>query len=80
MSTVTVRDITEEVLMRHGGPYDRGSADAWYGRAFEPHFFKGDTYQSEKVEMKDMTIREIEAYTRGYNESSFAQKDWGDLD
>ena len=24
---------------RHGSAYDRGSADAWYGRPFRPHYF-----------------------------------------
>lgn len=53
---------------RHGGPYDRGSADKWYGREFNPHFFLGATYDSEKVELKDMTAEEITAYTVGYRE------------
>jgi hypothetical protein len=53
---------------RHGGPYDRGSADKWYGREFDPHFYRGATYDSELVEMKDMTPEEIVEYTKGYNE------------
>lgn len=53
---------------RHGGPYDRGSADKWYGRSYEPHYYVGATYASDKVEMKDMTAAEIVAYTVGYNE------------
>ncbi len=53
---------------RHGGPYDRGSADKWYGREYDPHYFVGATYDSEKVELKDMTALEITAYTVGYNE------------
>jgi hypothetical protein len=24
---------------RHGGPFDRGSADSYYGRVREPHFY-----------------------------------------
>jgi len=23
---------------RHGGPFDRGSADSWYSRPFNPHY------------------------------------------
>ena len=61
---------------RHGGPYDRGSADAYYGRSFEPHFFKGDTHQSPRVELKDMTAAEITAYTAGYRDTH-ERKDWG---
>lgn len=65
-----------EYDMRHGGPYDRGSADAYYGRSYDPHFFKGDTYNSDKVELKDMTADEIVAYTAGYNQET-DRKDWG---
>jgi hypothetical protein len=53
---------------RHGGPYDRGLADKWYGREYDPHYFVGDTYDSPKVELKDMSAADITAYTVGYNE------------
>lgn len=59
---------------RHGGAYDRGSADSWYGRDFQPHYFKGDTYKSDKVVY--LTSEELEAYTQGYNETAFAQKEF----
>jgi len=61
---------------RHGGAYDRGSADAYYGREVNPHYYLGDTYQSPKVEKADMTEEEIAAYMAGYNETPFAQKEW----
>jgi hypothetical protein len=61
---------------RHGGAYDRGSADAWYGREVNPHYYLGDTYQSPKVEKADMTEEEIAAYMAGYNATPFAQKEW----
>ena len=57
-----------EYDQRHGGPYDRGTADKYYGREFNPHYFVGDTYVSNKVELKDMTIEQIVAYTVGYRE------------
>lgn len=64
---------------RHGGPYDRGSADSYYRRGFKPHFYTGATYQSDRVELADMTPVEIVAYTKGYNENEEAGnfKDWG---
>ena len=64
---------------RHGGPFDRGGADYYYGRAFDPHYFVGATCNSDRVEMKDMTPEEIAAYTRGFNaaEENGDQKDWG---
>jgi len=51
---------------RHGGAYDRGSADRYYGREYNPHYFVGDTYKTEKVELSEMTAEEIVAYTAGY--------------
>jgi hypothetical protein len=65
-----------EVFTRHGGAYDRGSADAWYGREFQPHYFTGDSYQSTMIEEVDMSKEEIAAYTAGYKETPFAQKEW----
>ena len=64
---------------RHGGPYDRGSADSYYGRPFNPHYFVGGTYNSPKVGLADMTPAEITAYTAGYrdNEQDGNKKDWG---
>ncbi len=53
---------------RHGGPYDRGSADKWYGRDYDPHYFAGDTHNSLRIEKQHMTEEEIAAYTAGYYE------------
>jgi len=54
---------------RHGGPFDRGSADSYYGRPYSPHYYMGSTYTSARVELSDMTAEEIVAYTAGYNEN-----------
>ncbi len=64
---------------RHGGPYDRGSADSYYGRGRDPHYYKGNTGSSPRVSEKDMTPDEIVAYHAGYddNEDSGCFKDWG---
>ena len=64
---------------RHGGPYDRGSADSYYGRGYRPHYFKGATYSTEEVTKQDMTPEEILAYAAGYNdnEEDGNFKDWG---
>lgn len=61
-----VNDNSESSYKRHGGPWDRGSADAYYGRPHAPHYFKGATYQSERVTRNDMSLDEIEAYNDGY--------------
>lgn len=63
---------------RHGGPWDRGSADSYYGRTFSPHYFVGDTHQSERISLVGMTAEEITAYTAGfnYNEQFGGKKEW----
>jgi len=74
------QDIREHILIdrRHGGPYDRGSADSYYRRGYNPHYYKGDTGTSDRVTLKDMTPDEIVAYTAGYNdnEESGDHKEW----
>ena len=59
-----------EVFTRHGGAYDRGSADAYYHRPPEPHYWTGATYNSTKIEEVDMSEEEIAAYMAGYNEET----------
>ena len=63
---------------RHGGPYDRGTCDSYYGRDYWPHYFVGDTYKSLRVDMEQMTAQEIVAYTAGYtdNEANGDRKEW----
>jgi len=63
---------------RHGGPYDRGQADSYYGRDYNPHYFVGDTYNSPKIELSQMTAQEIVAYTAGYtnNEANGDKKEY----
>ena len=32
----------------HGSPFDRGGADSYYRRGFDPHWYPGGTYQGER--------------------------------
>ena len=57
---------------RHGGPYDRGGADSYYQRGYDPHYYTGDSMKSQKVPMALMTAAEITAYTKGYNDNEVA--------
>lgn len=59
---------------QHGGPYDRGSADSYYGRDFDPHYWPQGTYKGRRVEMAQMTAHEITAYTVGYRDTEFNGK------
>jgi hypothetical protein len=54
---------------RHGGAYDRGSADWWYQRQPVPHMFEGKTYDSVLVKEDEMDPLDVEAYWAGYNEA-----------
>ena len=47
-------------LPRHGSAADRGAADAYYGRAMEPHYFEGGTYCSPR--RTDLTNQELMEY------------------
>ena len=60
--------------MSHGSPYDRGHADAYYGRARDPHKYPDGTYNGDKI--TDLTPEELEAYNAGYDDCD-DRKDWG---
>ena len=66
---------------RHGGPYDRGTADSYYGRDYNPHYFVGDSYNSPRVELAQMSAHEIIAYTAGFKDNELANnfKDLGEF-
>lgn len=61
---------------RHGGPYDRGSADSYYRRRREPHYYEGGSYTSKRI--VDLTVEEIAEYNLGYdnNEAFGDHKDY----
>lgn len=65
-------------VQRHGGPYDRGAADSYYRREYNPHYYVGASYKSQRIEMVDMTEKEIAEYNQGWkdNENSGARKEY----
>jgi hypothetical protein len=58
----------------HGGPADRGSADAYYGRAKAPHKYPDGTGNGSKVQLTDPL--EVAAYNWAF-ENETDRKDWG---
>lgn len=61
---------------RHGSLFDRGSADSYYGRPRDPHYYPEGSYNGKKViELNDV---EIQAYNAGYdyNEQHGDHKSW----
>jgi hypothetical protein len=61
---------------RHGSLYDRGSADSYYGRPRDPHWYPQGSYEGDPVE--ELTAEEREEYLAGYeyNERFGDKKDW----
>lgn len=53
----------------HGSPFDRGSADSWYGRAMNPHWYPEGSYKGQRVDEADMTAEQVEAYHAGYDQN-----------
>jgi hypothetical protein len=59
----------KKIHTRHGGAFDRGGADYYYGRPFEPHYYMSDTYSSPRVEESSMTEEEVAAYQAGWDDA-----------
>lgn len=73
------RDFTkfpENLTDSHGSPKDRGSADRYYWREKVPHYYPNGTGNSPMFDAKDMTVEEIAAYNRAWEEET-DRKDYG---
>lgn len=64
MTTVEYRG--EHYDASHGSPFDRGSADSYYGRPAVPHRGGVGGGSGPRIESKDMTLAELRAYFNGY--------------
>ncbi len=64
---------------RHGGAFDRGSADSYYHRPYNPHMYVGATKTTRLIEQAEMTLEQVADYKAGYewNEQCGDKKDWG---
>lgn len=63
-------------LPKHGSPQDRGSADRYYGRMYDPHWWPEGTGHGIRVEQADMTPEQIAEYEYGWDNED-DRKDWG---
>ena len=63
----------------HGSPFDRGSADSYYGRPRDPHYWPEGTNRGRRRDMVEMTAEQVQEYLAGYeeNEQSGDKKNWG---
>jgi hypothetical protein len=66
-------------VQKHGSPFDRGSADSYYGRGLDPHYYPNGTGNAPKLTPPVMTEEQVEAYKAGYafNEECGDKKNWG---
>ena len=53
---------------RHGSLYDRGSADSYYRRPKNPHWYPEGTGRGEKI--TNLTEEELKEYNLGYDENT----------
>ncbi len=56
-----------EIPTGHGSPQDRGKADAYYMRGYDPHWYPQGTYNGPRICAEDMTPEEIASYKDGYD-------------
>lgn len=61
---------------RHGSLYDRGSADSYYNRKQDPHWYPNGTPHDPRITNLDEA--QLDEYRRGYeeNEESGNHKEW----
>jgi hypothetical protein len=64
-----IADVETQHDTRHGGPFDRGSSDSYYGRRRNPHYYVGGTGHSKPI--MELTADEIDAYHAGYDFNKF---------
>jgi len=62
----------------HGSPYDRGSADSYYQRGRQPHWYPEGTGHGERVTEERMSVAEIAEYQAGFDHNEQIQhfKEW----
>lgn len=60
----------------HGSLFDRGSADSYYGRPRDPHWYPEGSYDGQRIPATDEW--DIREYMAGYdwNEKNGDKKSW----
>lgn len=67
-----------EVDRSHGSPWDRGSADSYYHRPRDPHYYPEGTHNGTRIDSNQLTPAQWSAYMNGYdhNERCGDKKSW----
>lgn len=63
-------------LPKHGSPQDRGSADRYYGRPYNPHYYPSGTGKGIRIEFAQMTDEQVVEYDYGFDNEE-DRKNWG---
>ena len=53
--------------LKHGSLYDRGSADAYYWRDADPHYYPNGTYNPPRIGKEELSKEQIVEYMFAYN-------------
>lgn len=69
----------KELYERHRSPYDRGSADSYYRRRYNPHYYD---QLNNLITKDDMCQEALDAYFAGFynNQERGDFKDYGDYE
>jgi hypothetical protein len=64
--------------IRHGSPFDRGSADSYYGRVRDPHRGGVGGESGPRIGIEQLNQQQIWEYHAGYdwNEKFGDKKEW----
>lgn len=81
MNRLTYKEAQEALVAydkSHGSPFDRGSADNYYNRPADPHWYPSGTYNNDRIDAGNMTEEQVAAYLAGYryNEQYGDKKDY----
>jgi len=60
---------------QNGSPKDRGSADRYYGRRYEPHYYPSGTGKGVRIIEVLMTKEQVTAYKDGWDNEE-DRKEW----
>lgn len=63
-------------IPKRGSPQDRGSADRYYGRPFNPHYYPSGTGKGIRIDREQLAEAQIAEYKYGYDNEE-DRKDWG---
>lgn len=63
----SMEDYVKQFDQSYGSPFDRGSADSYYHRPPNPHFYPNGTNAPPRIGLALMSSEDIRAYYAGYD-------------